>query len=315
MRRLAVVLAAILLLGACTKSKAPPLVGDFSVTRLSDRVYVIHGPVDAPNRQNQGFTNNPAFVLTKAGVVVVDPGASVQIGEMVLHKIAGVTHDPVVAVFDTALPGDHWLGNQAIKTAYPKAVIYAHRSLVARAANDGPEAVTRLDHLTEGAVRGTKPVAPDLDVQNEDTLRIGDRHFRIYHNDAAAHDPGIAIQAVEDQTVFLGGAACAGCVVPLADGDIAGRIALLDAVAASGATHFVPGHGASGGSDIVAHYREYLLTLGSTLKKCRDDGLTEKEALPKVMVALGRFRGWKELDAGLETQVHRVYAHLAGGAP
>ena len=59
---------------------------------------------------------NPAFVIGADGVVVIDPGSSVQTGEMVLRQIGQVTGLPVVAVFNTHIHGDHWLANQAIRS-------------------------------------------------------------------------------------------------------------------------------------------------------------------------------------------------------
>ena len=48
------------------------------------------------------------------GVILVDPGSTYQVGKQVLAEIKKVTTKPVVAVFNTHIHGDHWLGNQAI---------------------------------------------------------------------------------------------------------------------------------------------------------------------------------------------------------
>ncbi|MEK7304327.1 MAG: MBL fold metallo-hydrolase, partial [Pseudomonadota bacterium] len=122
-------LALTVMLSACDR-KAPAIQADFPLTKLTERVYVIHGPNEIPNKANQGFMNNPGFVLTRKGVVVIDPGSSVQVGDMLLKKIASVTKDPIIAVFNTHIHGDHWLGNDAIHRAYPKAVIYAHPKMM-----------------------------------------------------------------------------------------------------------------------------------------------------------------------------------------
>ncbi len=80
-------LSLIVFLSACDR-KAPAIQADFPLTKLTERVYVIHGPNEIPNKQNQGFMNNPGFVLTRKGVVVIDPGSSIQVGDMLLKKIA-----------------------------------------------------------------------------------------------------------------------------------------------------------------------------------------------------------------------------------
>jgi len=61
-----------------------PAVPDYPADRIAKNVYVIHGPLTTPNPENQGFMNNPGIVITGAGVVIIDPGSSVQSGEMVL---------------------------------------------------------------------------------------------------------------------------------------------------------------------------------------------------------------------------------------
>ena len=126
-------LGMVVLVGAAyALQKAGPLKGSWAPEEVAPGVHVIHGPRELPNPGNQGFMNNPAFLVTDNGVVVVDPGSSVQVGEMVLERIAQVTDKPVLAVFNSHIHGDHWLGNQAIKQAYPDAVIYAHERMIER---------------------------------------------------------------------------------------------------------------------------------------------------------------------------------------
>nr|WP_231892881.1 MBL fold metallo-hydrolase [endosymbiont of unidentified scaly snail isolate Monju] len=77
--------------------------------------------------------NNPSFLVTEQGVVVVDPGGTLQAGRMLVGKIRATTDKPVLAVFNTHVHGDHWLGNQAIVEAWPQAVIYAHPKMIEEA--------------------------------------------------------------------------------------------------------------------------------------------------------------------------------------
>ena len=68
-----------------------PAVPDYPLDKIADNIYVIHGPITVPNPQNQGFMNNPGIVLVEDGVVIIDPGASVQSGEMVLRAVRVIT--------------------------------------------------------------------------------------------------------------------------------------------------------------------------------------------------------------------------------
>ena len=155
---------------------------DVEPERVASRTYVIHGPMGQPTPENQAFINNPAFVITAAGVVVIDPGSSVQIGDRVLQKIAAVTDKPVVAVLNTHIHGDHWLGNDAIHRAYPDARIYAHPNMIAEVANGrGEQWIDMLMGLTDGAIAGTRVVAPTMALSNGDEIRVGEVSFKIHH--------------------------------------------------------------------------------------------------------------------------------------
>ena len=84
-----------------------PALKDYPAEQVTENVYVIHGPLGMPNPENQGFMNNPAFVITNDGIVIIDPGSSVQTGEMLLRVMAKISDKPVIAVFNTHIHGDH----------------------------------------------------------------------------------------------------------------------------------------------------------------------------------------------------------------
>lgn len=214
------------LLQAC--GKAPKIEADYPLTRLTERVYVIHGPNEMPNEANQGFMNNPGFVLTAKGIVVVDPGSSLQVGEMLLAKIATISKQPVIAVFNTHLHGDHWLGNDAIRRAYPKAVIYAHPKMLDGAAAAGETWVKLMSQLTDGATKGTRVVLPNLGIDNDETLAIGGLHFRIHHNGMAHTDSDIMIEVVEDKLLFTGDNVQATRTGRMDDGNFKGNLAACE---------------------------------------------------------------------------------------
>ena len=95
--------------------------------KIAPRTYVIeHGPHDEDPKVSRGFHNNPGFVVTNAGVVVIDTGSSYEIGKMILQKIRSITSKPVTYIFTTHFHGDHWLANQAIVEAYPDVLTIAH---------------------------------------------------------------------------------------------------------------------------------------------------------------------------------------------
>ena len=106
-RRLAAMLMAFVGLLAAISMKADAGAAeadtDFPLTKVTDKISVIYGPLDLPDAKNRGFRNNPVIVFTSDGVVVMDPGGSAWAGEMVVRAIRARTEAPIVAIFDSGL--------------------------------------------------------------------------------------------------------------------------------------------------------------------------------------------------------------------
>ncbi len=284
------------LLSACDRN-APAIQADFPLTKLTERVFVIHGPNEIPNKTNQGFMNNPAFVLVRNGVVVIDPGSSKQVGDMLLKRIASVTKDPVIAVLNTHIHGDHWLGNDAIQRAYPKAVIYAHPKMMEKAAAEGQNWLRLLNQLTENGIKGTKAVVPSFGVENDETLALGGMHFRIHHTGVAHTDGDIMVEVVEDKVMFMGDNAVVERTARLDDGHFLGNIEACEAALRTNARHFVPGHGKSNGRAVVTAYRDWLKALYGSVKKYYAQGLSDFEMKDKVVAELKPYQHWATFDS------------------
>ena len=298
-RSSALVMSLVLLL-SCGSSKAPPIERDYPLTQVTDHVYVIHGPNENPNPGNQGFANNPGFVIVRGGVVVIDPGSSVQVGEMVLRKVTTVTKDPILAVFNTHFHGDHWLGNQAIKAAFPKAVIYAHPKMIeAIKAGEGDNWNKMMNAATQGASRGTMVVAPDMGLDHGEALKLHGMTFRLYHIDRAHTDNDIMIEVVEKGVIFLGDNVVNKRIAANfpEHGNIQGQIAVVDLALKSGAKHFIPGHGLSGGREIAITQLIFLKDLRAAVKKYYAQGLSDFEMKDKVMHDLAAYQDYYGFDS------------------
>ena len=301
----------VLFLPFLTLAETGPAVPDYPVDKITDTVYVIHGPLETPNPENQGFMNNPGFVLTSKGVVIVDPGASLQSGEMVLKMLKTLTEDPVVAVFNTHIHGDHWLGNQAIKAAYPDVVIYGHPNMITLIENgEGQSWVEMMLQLTDGKTEGTVVVPPTQTIDNGDTFSVGDTSFRVYHYGKAHTTSDIMIEVVEPSVMFLGDNVLNRRIPRIDEGNIQGNIEACTKSAASGTSVFVPGHGRSGDSAMVKQFCDYLTILYTTVKQYYDDGLSDFEMKPQVAEALKAYAAWSGFDQQLGKHISLAYLQI-----
>lgn len=272
-------------------------VRDHNAVQVAPHTWVIHGPLGDPSVDNQGFMNNPAFVVTTAGVVVIDPGSSVQAGRMVLRQVRKVTEQPVTHVLNTHVHGDHWLGNQAIHDIFPDAKFMAH-PLMIKGAHDGQAKrwLDLIDQLTEGFTRGTRIVLPTVPVVEDQRLAIGGLTFRILAPPKAHSGTDIMIHVVEEGVLFLGDNVMNGRLGGMGDGTFHGSIAACERALTVPARIFVPGHGQTGGREIVAAYRDYLAILFDTARAQYDQGKQDYEMKPAIREKLARFTGWVGFD-------------------
>ena len=265
---------------------------DYPLTKLNERIYVIYGPMGEPTKANQGFRNNIGFVLTSAGIVVIDPGTSVYVGRMALKKIRTVTNKPVVAVFNTHIHGDHWLGNQAIKEAYPNVNIYAHANMIAQAkTGEGERWIKMFNDATDNAVVGTKPVVPNIAVKDGQILTIGDMKFKIHYTGLAHSDNDIMIEVPQEKAIFTGDIVRAG-LVGISNSSFQGNIKAINVALQTRSQLFIPGHGKAGGKMVAIAYRDFIVLLRSTVAKNYDAGMPDYKMKPFVIHALADYQDW-----------------------
>lgn len=301
--------ALLLIAGAAyALQKAAPLRGEWQPEEVAQGVYVIHGPTELPSPSNQGFMNNPAFVVTDEGVVVIDPGSSVQVGEMVLERLERVTDKPVLAVFNSHIHGDHWLGNQAIRARYPEVPIYGHERVGPKViAGAGTQWVELMLRMTEQATAGTGVVPADHPVSDGDEITVGGLTYAVMNNDKAHTDTDIMLHVRELDVMFLGDNAGHGRILRLEGGSFPGNIEALENALATGARVFVPGHGPSGGAEVATRYRDYLSTLYTTVEQGLEEGLSDYEIRPRLLPKLEPWSQWAGFDDELGKHISGAY--------
>lgn len=311
MLRLKQAFALILWLPVSALAVTEPEVPDYPADRIAEDIYVIHGPLDMPNPQNQGFMNNPGFVVTSKGVVILDPGASVQSGEMVLRVVEKVSDQPVVAVFNSHIHGDHWLGNQAVRAAYPEIPIYGHPNMIELIdAGEGRNWVELMERLTEGKTRGTKVVGPNKTVTHGDEIHIGDHTFRIHYYGQAHTTSDIMVEIVEASVIFLGDNALNERLPRIDDGNIQGNIQACTKILETNTTVYVPGHGPTGDKTVPERFRSCLEILYSSVKRYYDEGMSDFEMKPQVAEALKDYAHWSGFDAELGKHISLAYLQI-----
>jgi len=287
----------------------------FHAEKVSSHVYVIHGPLELPNENNEGFMNNPAFVITDDGVVVIDPGSSVHTGNMLLREIRKVTELPVIAVFDTHVHGDHWLGNDAIQRNYPDADIYAHHKTISMIdSGEGQSWLELMHSMTKGATDGTHIVNAEEALNGGEALSIGGHQFQVIHHGQAHTVTDIMILHMKDNVLFTGDNVSNKRLIRMADASFKGNIEIIEAAKNLKPAIVVPGHGKTGGAELLDNYHTYLSTLYSNVSKYFDEDLSDFEMKPKIHVELTNYHDWSGYEDELGKHISGAYLEIEAAA-
>jgi glyoxylase-like metal-dependent hydrolase (beta-lactamase superfamily II) len=280
-----------------------PAVADIPPERISDRVYMLYSKDGFPTPENKGVMCNIIFVVTQAGVVVIDSGGSVQIGEMALRVIKQVTSKPVVAVFNSHYHGDHWLGNHAFVNAYgPDLPIYSlEENMRIVKGVEGNLWLRLMEQWTNQATLGTKIVPPNKVVSHGQELVFGDTRLRM-HFYGTAHTPcDLSVEVVEDGITYVGDVAMQDRIANIDDGSYPGTFKYYAGLKANTrrakSQIWIPGHGRPS-AGLLDDYAELLLGIWETCLRAVEDGkdLSAAKALvlkdPRVQSRAARTAGF-----------------------
>jgi len=288
--------------------------GNFKFKQENQNVYIMHGPTERPNKDNEGFVNNPSLIVSKHGLIVIDPGGNYNIGKKVLTEIEKISKKPIIAIINTDKYGNHWFANKSIKEKYPNVKIYAH-SLMIKENKDG-FAQKRYNILNklDNNLKGTKEFSyPQYSLKDNQKLTIDNEHFIIHHPNASHTKSDIIIEHVNSQTIFLGVNLLKNCLGTFdSKSSILGNIELLENIKNGKEFKlYVPSHGESGNlNTTLMPFLNYLEILKEEAKKAYDSDLNVFEIKPQVMKRLHAYHNWNGYQKKIGKHLTKLYSEL-----
>jgi glyoxylase-like metal-dependent hydrolase (beta-lactamase superfamily II) len=250
----------------------------FATRRLAEGIYAVPGDT---GRGSEGRPN-AGFIVTRAGVVVVDALASPEQGERLLHTIRRVTRQPVVWLVLTHHHPDHHFGAIVFRRAGAKVI--AHPDTRVLASEGGEDALvadwTRIVGID--AMRGFEFAdQPDRPVTTTDTLRLGGRTIVITHPGAGHTAGDLMIWLPAERVLFAGDLLVEDGVTMVVDGSSRELLRALRAIDSLKPRVVVPGHGAIPRvpAELVARTRTYVSSLEADMRKAVERGVPMQRAM------------------------------------
>ncbi|MFN7712468.1 MAG: MBL fold metallo-hydrolase [Curvibacter sp.] len=211
--------------------------------QVAPAAWYVEGVSALGSPANQNFISNAGFVVTPAGVVVIDALGSPALAQRLAGEIRRITPQPITHVIVTHYHADHIYGLQAFKAMGAR--IIAHRAALAYLNSD--TARLRLQasraELAPWVDDNTRLVEADQWLDGDQTLAVGGVDFQIRFV-GPSHTPEDLVVYVPAQKVLFAGDLVFRSRIPyVGQADSRQWIAALDKLLAFDATVVVPGHG------------------------------------------------------------------------
>ncbi len=306
-------LARLVIFACAAGALSVPLPAQINTIRtMAPGVYFHEGDI------RRGHSNNGWIVFDEFVLVIeanFPSGARV-----VMPRIKETTDKPIRFAFNTHHHGDHAYGNQ----------LWAEAGATIVANNGVLEEMKRVETGFFGGapgrwedaaknrpdVAGSKLKPPVLLFPRELFFDDGQQRVELRWF-GVAHTKGDGFVWLPKQKILFTGDACVnGAFNYLGDADIGEWIKTLEAVKALGAEIVCPGHGPSGGPEIIADQQQYFIELRRQVKLLYDGGKSPAElktALPNIAAELKKIsRIARYVPESLSAHVQKVHGELGG---
>jgi glyoxylase-like metal-dependent hydrolase (beta-lactamase superfamily II) len=253
--------------------------------RVAEGAYFVQGQSALGTSANQNFISNAGFVITDAGVVVIDALGSPVLAQRLLAEIRKLTALPVKYVIVTHYHADHIYGLQVFKDAGATVVGHAlARDYLASDAAQQRLQISRQD-IAPWVDAHTRLVPPDLWVGQPDPhadtmLRVGNTEF-VLRPVGPSHTPeDLVVHVPALGLLYVGDLMFRGRLPFVGQADSGGWIRALNRMLALQPKVVVPGHGAASTDPQadLALTRDYLQYLRDRM----GEGVRNMEAFDEV---------------------------------
>jgi glyoxylase-like metal-dependent hydrolase (beta-lactamase superfamily II) len=269
---------------------------------VADGVYAHVGDTGARTAENEGLNANIGLVVTPAGAMLIDSGATLRSARQIAEAARKVTSQPIKWVLNTGGQDHRWLGNGYFKAQ--GAELIAHAGGEADMNNRGNDHLQGLKAVLGALADGTVPTLPTRWLKAADErLELGGVVFEFRHR-GGAHTPGDTMVWLPQKNVLFTGDVVyvdrmLG-VIPVSH--TKQWLATFSVIEQLEPAVLVPGHGrVTNLATARADTQAYLLALRAHMKKAVDDGVDVSAAV-------------KSFDAAPFTRLLNAAALMPGNA-
>lgn len=211
--------------------------------KVLENIYAIVGPLGNRSPENLGNNATFGFVVTKDGIVLVDPGGT-YLGAKRIHELIKTASSlPIKYVINTGGQDHRWLGNDYFKKLGAKVI--ASQSAVDDQKARLKDILFMLSNTAgDKAMEGTVESFADITFDNQYNFTIGGIDFEIHHV-GGAHSPGDSFVRLPKQELIFSGDVIylERLLSVMSFSNSKSWVSVFEKLAAFKPKYIVPGHG------------------------------------------------------------------------
>jgi len=248
---------------------------------LGSGVYGLISSVDFPPASSDLAIANGGIVIGSDSVLIIDPFQNPNLGSLMFATAKTLTEKPIKYVLNTHFHNDHTGGNGAARALGIPIV--------------GRGTIREFMLSRKGAnAQDSNPIPPDLIVNSETSLWLGDRQVKIER--AEGHSGGTDLIAyVPDAKVLFTGDIGFNQRIPfVGDGDIrAWQGTLYRLIATYPEAKIVPGHGEVGDRSSLQELQSYFNDLEKLALSWKAKALSKDQAIAQSSKIPDAYKDYK----------------------
>ena len=278
-------------------------------------VWIPEDIIDQDGDARFSRAGNAGFIITTAGVVVVNTANTPFHARELLYEIRRRTDQPVKCVINTSSEADEMLGNEVfadlqatiISTPRVQAEIRSYQQELTRDLQDDPKLQARM--------RGIHPTVPNQTFDHPTTMEVGGREVRLVTLAATVSSGDSAVHLPDAKVLFLGDLYDNDYFPQVGSRDVHGWIDALRQAETWDVEVYVPGHGAPSGKKELVDFRLFLQWLMGEVRTGVQEGKTLEQVKSELLPFANYHWHAPEMGPSAVEAVYRQLARPQNGAP
>ncbi len=276
--------------------------------QVAPDIYAVVGDLGGQTYENDGLNNNLGFVVSDAGVLVINSGPSTRVARALHAAIRKTTPQPVKWLVNLNSQNHNWLGNGYFKSLGVTILASTEAERVMQ--EQGAQQLDANKTLLQEKADGTLLAYPMELIADQRELKLGRTTVQLFYF-GPAHTPGeLALWLPQRKILFAGDLVYTERMLALIPiGNATNWVQAFDKLVALNPTTIVPGHGRPTSVDVARRdTRDYLSFLLAGAKRVLDAGGSLQDAVEKVDQS--QFRRLHNFDLLARRNMNQVFQEV-----